>query len=228
MTTKIYEIKNFQVDDAISAIDEKGVFEGYASVFNSVDMIGDTIAPNAFDEVLTKNTMPAMFYDHDHWELPIGKWLDIHSDIKGLFVKGQLDLEDETANKIYKKMKFGAIKGLSIGFTIDRKGIENTKDGRLIQKVKSLYEISIVSMPCEQQAVIGTVKNLNEVKTVRDFENSLRDLGLSQSKALAVIAKAKSLFGGVQGELEDNEKAQKDLQCIAHKLNNLSSILKGV
>lgn len=37
-------------------ISDEGIIEGYASVFNGVDSYGDTIAPKAFDHVITKVT----------------------------------------------------------------------------------------------------------------------------------------------------------------------------
>ncbi len=54
-------------------ISDEGIIEGYASVFNGVDSYGDTIAPKAFDHVITKGDLPTMLYGHDSMSVPIGK-----------------------------------------------------------------------------------------------------------------------------------------------------------
>ena len=74
-------------------VQEEGVIEGYASVFGGVDSYGDTIEPNAYDNVISEGQKPLMFYQHDRWGVPIGKWEELSVDSKGLKVKGRLNLE---------------------------------------------------------------------------------------------------------------------------------------
>lgn len=208
----------------LKALDgEKGYVEGYASVFNSVDSVGDTIHPEAYKNILASGEMPKMFFNHDTWGLPIGKWLSMETDEKGLLIKGQLNLELDEAKAIYSSLKFGSLNGLSVNILLRKGDTEKMENGtRLIKNVVRLPEVSIVSMPCEQKATLTNVKDLS---TVRDFENALRDLGASQKEAMTLISYAKRLFGNQRDS--DEEKKQKEMaerQILAERLNRISQI----
>ena len=211
------EIKMIQSE--LKALEgEKGYVEGYASVFNSVDSVGDTIHPDAYKNILESGELPKMFFNHDSWGLPIGKWNSMEVDEKGLLIKGQLNLELDEAKAIYSSLKFGSLNGLSVRLQFRRADAEKQSDGtRLIKNVVRLPEVSIVSMPCEQKATLTNVKDLS---TVRDFENALRDLGASHKEALTLISQAKRLFG-TQSDSDNKDSANKEL---AERLNRLSQI----
>ncbi len=209
------EIKMIQSE--LKALDgDAGYVEGYASVFNSVDSVGDTIHPDAYKSILENGEMPKMFFNHDNYGLPIGKWTSMEADEKGLLIKGQLNLELDEAKDIYSCLKFGSLNGLSVRIMYRRKDVEDHDDGtRLIKSVIRLPEVSIVSIPCEAKATLTNVKSL---ATVRDFENALRDLGASQKEAMALISHAKRLFG-TQSDSDYRKSANKEL---AERLNRIS------
>ena len=110
----IEELKELQLTHSeLKALDDQeqsGVIEGYASVFGSIDSSRDTILPTAYNKVL--GTLPKMFFNHDTFGVPIGKWTEMSVDEKGLKVKGQLNLELEDARKVYSAIKFGSLNGL--------------------------------------------------------------------------------------------------------------------
>jgi len=211
------EIKMIQSE--LKALEgDKGYVEGYASVFNSVDSVGDTIHPDAYKDILASGEMPKMFFNHDSWGLPIGKWTAMSVDEKGLLIKGQLNLELAEAKDIYSSLKFGSLNGLSVRLMFKRGDTELKDNGtRLIKSVIRLPEVSIVSIPCEAKATLTNIKSLS---TVRDFENALRDLGASHKEALTLISQAKRLFGN-QSDSENRNDAQKEL---AERLNRISQI----
>lgn len=174
---------------------EKGAIEGYASVFGGVDFYQDTIEPSAFDAVLEKGEMPRMFFNHDSWGLPIGRWDSIAKDAKGLYVKGRLNLALKDAAEVYEAVKFGSLDGLSIGFRVDE--VEFDEKGiRHIKSIANLPEISVVTFPADKAARVGSVKStLDECSSITDFERFLRDAGgFSRNDAKAAIAKARQLF----------------------------------
>lgn len=85
------EFKDFDINGAELKLDaDSRVFTGYASTFGNVDSYGDTILPGAYKSVIAGDTMPVMFYGHDWSSIPIGKWLSMQEDEKGLLVTGQL------------------------------------------------------------------------------------------------------------------------------------------
>lgn len=173
-------------------------FAGYASVFGGVDSYGDTIIRGAFDGTLRANGKPKMFFNHDSWSLPIGRWTKAKEDEKGLFVEGELTLGNPQAQAVGAALRHGTVDGLSIGYYLKKGDFDETEDGRVIRKVSRLVEVSVVTFPADDAARIDaeSVKSeLEEIETVRDFERFLRDAGrLSNGLAKALVSRAKIVF----------------------------------
>ena len=188
-------------------------FKGYASTFNGNDSYGDTILPGAYLKTLADNGMPKMFFAHD-WGLPVGKWLSAVEDEKGLLVEGELTPGNPQSDAILAAMKHGTVDGLSIGFRLSEGDYERKKDGgRIIKNVSKLYEISVVNFPADDDARVSEVRSedVDNLKSIRDFENFLRDAGgFSKSVATSIVAKAKKLFAD-QRESDVDEKAATEL-----------------
>lgn len=173
-----------------------GEFDGHGAVYANVDDGGDMFAPGAFTLALQKaaatGRTASMYMQHGAIlgadPRPVGKWLSITEDAKGLAVKGRLvGLETETGRYNHALVKEGAMTGLSVGYR-PRKVEYPKKAGepRRLIKEADLFEISIVDQPMNALARIGQVK-AGEV-TEREFERWLmRDAGLSRSEARVVI-----------------------------------------
>jgi HK97 family phage prohead protease len=190
--------------------DEKGTgykFSGYASVFNGIDSYGDRIAPGAYNSVLKKMEsgafrVPKMFINHKAWDLPIGKWIDLAEDDVGLKVNGELTAGNPTADAVAASMRHGTIDGLSIGFRLGENDTETIQEKgqsiRLIKNITELVEISVVTFPADEEARVDlvTVKTaLEQVQSIRDFENFLRESGgFSKALAMATARQAKRVF----------------------------------
>jgi len=71
-------------------------FEGYASLFNVTDGVGDLVAPGAFARSLQRRPPERvrLLYQHFAHE-PLGVWQQIREDSRGLYVRGRLVLEVE-------------------------------------------------------------------------------------------------------------------------------------
>lgn len=137
-----------------------GLFEGYASLFSIADLGKDVVEPGAFRESLTRRG-PAgikLLWQHDPAE-PIGRWVSLHEDSRGLFVRGQLSLAVGRAREILALMREGAVDGLSIGFKAERTRTEPRTGLRRLQRV-DLWEISLVTFPMLPQARVSAVKAL--------------------------------------------------------------------
>lgn len=166
-----------------------GEFSGYASMFGGpADSYGDVIAPGAFVDSLSKHadagSSVALLWAHDPGE-PIGKWLSIAEDARGLAVTGKLSLGVQRANDARALMLDGAL-GLSIGFlTLESK---YDRGARVLPKI-ALYEASLVASPANTRAQVTSVKSaLSPPGDIRQFEALLHDtLGFSvrESKRLA-------------------------------------------
>lgn len=134
--------------------------EGYAALYNTPDLNGDIIAPGAFSNLFSANFIQhprsrlMMLYQHKV-ECPIGCWIDVRSDEKGLFVSGELLLDAPKAREVHALLRGGALDGLSIGF----KTVQATNPGpaRRIIEQADLWEVSIVSFPMARDARITFV-----------------------------------------------------------------------
>lgn len=176
----------------IKAISEDGIIEGYGSVFDVIDSYDDVIKPGAYKATLaahkTAGTMPAMLWQHDSDE-PIGVWLEMVEDAKGLRVKGQLLLTTTRGKEAYELLKAGAVRGLSIGFMAKEWSYQD--DLRVLTAV-DLWELSIVTFPANQKATVTSIKSA-DVLTARNAEQILRDAGFSKADATAFVSRVMKL-----------------------------------
>ncbi len=101
------------------SIDNSGIFEGYASIYDEVDQQNDRVVRGAFAQTIASwklcQQMPKMLWQHNPEHI-IGTWLSIEEDHKGLKVKGRLLLDLLKAQEAYTLVKSKAIDGLSIGY----------------------------------------------------------------------------------------------------------------
>ncbi|HMN72459.1 MAG TPA: HK97 family phage prohead protease [Rhodoblastus sp.] len=147
---------------AVGEVSATGLFEGYASLFGVADLGGDVVMAGAFRDSLRKRDADRvkMLWQHDPAE-PIGAWLAIEEDARGLKVRGRLNLEVSRAREILALMRDGHVDGLSIGFRTLR-AMQDRKTGlRHLQKL-DLWEISLVTFPMLPQARVTAVKNASD------------------------------------------------------------------
>lgn len=141
-----------------SRIAPDGSFAGYASLFRIPDLGKDVVEPGAFRDSLLRRGAAGvrLLWQHDPAE-PLGRWLSLVEDSRGLFVRGRLSLAVARAREIHALMLDGAIDGLSIGFRPEKARTEPRSGLRRLERV-DLWEISIVTFPMLPQARIGAVK----------------------------------------------------------------------
>lgn len=163
----------------------EGVFEGYASIFDMPiphPLYGtDIIKPGAFAKSIATKGVSGIkcLWQHDPTE-PVGKWLTLQEDARGLRVKGQLLLELAKAREAHTLLKNEVLDGLSIGFTIPPKKseLDAKKEVRMIHEV-DLWEVSLVTFPADPRARITDTKSTQTVAEI-----------------LAEIRKARTLLQG--------------------------------
>ena len=100
-----------------ATIDADGFVEGYASLFGELDQARDMVMPGAFAKTLQQRGVRRvpMLFQHDPAE-PIGVWLELREDMRGLFARGRLIPEVARARELLALLRAGTTDGLSIGF----------------------------------------------------------------------------------------------------------------
>ncbi|MBJ3774824.1 HK97 family phage prohead protease [Acuticoccus mangrovi] len=135
----------------VGSVDAEGRFCGYASLFGRVDLSGDVVMAGAFARSLREKGLDrvGMLLEHDPGK-PIGTWLAIEEDRRGLWVEGRLG-RSATAAAAGRRMAEGRLDGLSIGFrTVAAEEDRRTRVRRLIEI--DLWEVSVVSAPMLPEA----------------------------------------------------------------------------
>lgn len=135
-----------------------GVFEGYASLFDVVDLGRDAVMPGAFADSLRRRGASGirMLWQHDPGQ-PLGAWTVLREDERGLFVRGALNLAVARAREVHALMRQGAVDGLSIGYRAITARTEPRTGIRRLTRV-DLWEISVVTFPLLPQARVVAVK----------------------------------------------------------------------
>lgn len=189
-----------------------GTFEGYAAVFGNIDSHGDMIERGAFAKSLLEREaagrgLPPMYKMHGarmfpgNRHEPIGVWTKMAEDTAGLHVQGKLiGLDTESGKWNYAQMREGGLKGLSIGYGVPAHGSKNGSgkagEPKRWLKVLNLKEVSLVDDPSNAYSLIYAMKSrcadvaayADEIKTIREFEDFLRDVGGYSHAAAKAIA----------------------------------------
>src|SRR5207244_13627357 len=95
-------------------------------------------------------------YQHDPAE-PVGVWLELTEDFRGLRARGRLIPEVARARELLALVRSGAVDGLSIGFRTVKGRIDPASRVRKIIDL-DLWEISIVTFPLLSGARVRAVK----------------------------------------------------------------------
>ena len=150
------EVKFAPVD--LKTVEADGTFSGYASLFNAVDLGQDLVVPGAFRDSLDERGPRGvkLLFQHDPNE-PIGVWLELNEDGRGLYARGRLMPEVTRAREVLSLMRAGALDGLSIGFRTVQGRTDPASGVRRLDKI-DLWEISVVTFPMLPAARVSQVK----------------------------------------------------------------------
>lgn len=145
------------VPAALSILDAEGTVEGYASLFGVEDMARDVVERGAFAASLARRGAGGvkLLWQHDPAE-PIGRWLSLVEDGRGLKVRGRLALDTRRGREALSLVADGVVDGLSIGFRTVRAAPDPKARRRRLLEV-DLWEISIVTFPMLPAARITAV-----------------------------------------------------------------------
>lgn len=216
-----FEIKAFN--------DDTGELSGYANVSGVLDRQDEIVEPGAYADLesLVKDGFSAV--GHNSWNLPIGTIEEAREDSKGLFVRIKFHSTGEAqAARTVVKERFdrGKSVGLSIGYDVLESARE-TRDGveiRILKKIK-VWEVSIVTVPANQESLVVAAKQINDLSGV-PLEKHAQTV-VSVVEALVKRAKDKSVFRQAENrDLSDAQKAQ--LSELQIKLGELSQMLSAL
>ncbi len=138
----------------VKSVNDEGEFSGFAAVYGNRDEAGEIIVAGALTRSI-KETGPTypLLWAHDS-ATPIGS-VTVEDGPHGLMVRGKLLLSIAKAAEVMTMLRAGIIRGLSIGYkVVSDKFIDG---GRLLTSLR-LFEVSLVSLPANPQALVTDVK----------------------------------------------------------------------
>lgn len=135
------------------------IIEGLASANTKDrdrDIIPNTVWENSKSvENYMKN--PIILAHHDHSQ-PIGKAIELKSTPDGLSIKAKIS---KAAGNVYDLISEGVMTAFSVGFSL-KDGDFDAKSGSFMITDLELYEISVVSVPANQDALFSISKQLEK------------------------------------------------------------------
>jgi HK97 family phage prohead protease/HK97 family phage major capsid protein len=147
---------------------------GYANTI-SKDRTGDVVTAEAWAKgVENYRKNPVMLYQHKH-DSPIGRVDKIVVDKKGIYVEGSVSEAAERNYGIHTLIKDGALKSFSVGFRVKDAKYNRTDDSMLITDVE-LLEISVVSVPANQESLFSIRKSFDSEDTYKEFLKSFNEV----------------------------------------------------
>ena len=171
--TRITMNKKFEISSLFDVVQKDAKSEvltikGYANTVTK-DRSGDVIVSEAWqkggmDDYL-KNPIILAFHDYSR---PVGTTVDYNVTDKGLEIVAEIST---AAGEVYNLIKDGVLKTFSVGFSIKDADYEKDSDTFFIKDLE-LYEISVVSVPANQDSTFSLAKSFDNEDEYNSFKKS--------------------------------------------------------
>jgi HK97 family phage prohead protease/HK97 family phage major capsid protein len=147
---------------------------GYAST-TDIDRHGDVIPASVWEAGIQnylKN--PIILAYHDHCE-PVGKMVEHRVDEKGLWVKARISA---AAEDVFNLVKDGVLTAFSVGFRIMDAEYNSAAEVFIVKELE-LHEISVVSVPANQNTLFSLAKSFETDDEYKSFKMQFASNGTS-------------------------------------------------
>lgn len=169
-------------------------FSCYGNTKGNIDHAQDRTMDGAYVKSIERHkssgTMPKMFWMHNPYETPVGKWVDMREDAKGLFMEGEF-APTEKGRELYELMKMGALDSFSIGYSVIEEKWNHEKSCNDLIEL-DIKEVSCVSFACNEESRLVGIKSKmeqDEIPTKRELEKFLAEAGLSRKQANVIASR---------------------------------------
>jgi len=139
--------------------------EGYAST-TDIDRQGDVVPVSVWEKGIQnylKN--PVILAYHDHSE-PVGRMVEHRIDGKGLWIKARIS---GAASEVFNLVKDGVLTAFSIGFRIVDAEYNSAAELFVVKELE-LHEISVVSVPANQNTLFSLSKAFDTAEEFKSFK----------------------------------------------------------
>jgi len=181
--------------------------EGYAST-NDMDRSGDVVPASVWTAGI-KNFLknPIILAQHDHSN-PIGRMVEHKVTPLGLYVKARIS----AATEVYNLIKDEVLTAFSIGFRVIDAEYNATTELFVIKELE-LLEISVVSVPCNQNTLFSLSKAFNDADDYISFKSQFAP----ESESAKGLESSKEAESTIQKEWKMNPEEIKQMVADAAK-----------
>ena len=228
MSDKTFYLNSSFEAKAVSKGNKSLKIAGYANT-TSKDRAGDIVTAEAWAKgVENFRRNPVMLYQHKH-DCPIGRFDSITVDKKGIYVEGNVSEAAEKNYGIHTLIKDGALKSFSVGFRV-KDGKYNSKDDTMLITDVELLEISIVSVPCNQDSLFSLRKSFEgSDDEYRSFLQNFEEATEEETKMMRGIkAGITNMCEGHYHTLELDEMGNGVTTYASHMANHAHRVIAGV
>ena len=189
--------------------------EGYAST-DDVDRQGDIVPASVWKKGIQnylKN--PVILAYHNHSE-PVGRMVDHRVDSKGLWVKARIS---SAADEVFNLVKDGILTAFSIGFRIVDAEYDAAKELFVVKELE-LHEISVVSVPANQNTLFSLSKAFDTAEEFKSFKQQFAP----ESDSAKGLESSTEASGEIKKEWEmDPKQLEQMLADAANKAAELTA-----
>ena len=145
------------------------MIRGMASTDHS-DRAGDVIAAEAWTKGGLENfkNNPVILFNHDY-DKPIGRATGVNVTKNGLELEAKISKSAPAA--VCELVKDGVLGAFSVGFKVKDADYLKETDGLMIKDAE-LFEVSVVSVPCNQAATFSLAKSFDSVDEYEAFKKT--------------------------------------------------------
>ena len=201
MSSKIYHwTSTFK---SLGETDDGGVeIKGSAST-NALDRAGDIIETEAWMKGGLENfkNNPIILFNHNY-DKPIGRAKDLQVTDGGLEISAKIS---KAAGDVTQLIKDGVLGAFSVGFRCKDSEYMTETDGYKIKDAE-LFEVSVVSVPCNQGATFGLSKSFDSMDDYNEFKQSFYKANSNDSADAVEIEQPN---GAQAQEMETNMSNEK-------------------
>ena len=180
------------------------MIRGMAST-NDFDRAGDTISPDAWAKGGLRNfeNNPIILFNHDY-NKPIGRATGLKVTPNGLELEAKIS--KSAPESVCDLVKDGVLGAFSVGFRVKDADYLAETDGYKIKDAE-LFEVSVVSVPCNQAATFSLAKSFDSSEEYEAFKKTF-----TNRVDLAGQSLAKDDKSDIASETPDGVNAQKEIK----------------
>ena len=164
--------KIFNLTSTFKALDEDdgGVHICGMASTSDFDRAGDTIEAEAWTKGGLGNfeKNPIILFNHDY-NKPIGRATGLKVTENGLELKAKIS--KSAPDHVAQLVKEGILGAFSVGFRVKDADYLSETDGLKIKDAE-LFEVSVVSVPCNQAATFSLAKSFDSIEEYNEFKKT--------------------------------------------------------